>query len=127
MRLSWQLDDAVRAADREALSLLGQRRQRRRHERCELLRQRGEDAELVTAESIGPPAVCDSRGKPCAQPGGRGVSGHMTERVVVGLEPVEVVEHKPDGCLLVEPLEIGHQPTAIPEAYKHIRIRLGAL
>jgi hypothetical protein len=120
--------DTERAADREALALLGERARR---EGCEAVRgstgDLGDDAELVAAHAVRGPDPLHRAVQTLAEPGEQRIPGQMAERIVVLLEAVEVEQrqhHLPasnagDGCV-----EVGHQSAAIAETGERVRERL---
>jgi hypothetical protein len=122
---------SVRAGDHEALAFVAERGGRRVDQgarpdaRC-----RADHAELVTAHPIRARAprdcVTEVRGETDEQRVARGVA----ERVVVGLEAVEVEQDQSERMLAVGPLELGfdveHEPPPVAEPREHVGERLVA-
>ena len=86
-----------------------------------------EDAELVTADAIDLALAGDRSAELLGDPGEERVAGGMAERVVVGLEPVEVEQHQDGGRPGVEcRAEVDHQLAPVPDARERIRLRFDA-
>ena len=126
--LGGDLDDPVGGGDVEALAVLGERVDRAPDDRVEAPEPAVEQqAELVAAEPVGGAAALDRAGQRAAEPREQRVARRMPERVVVGLEAVEVEEQQRAGVLVgVDQgvLEVGHQPAPVGQPAEPVGERL---
>ena len=119
---------AARAGDRERLARLAQARDRCGADPLEVDEPSvDEDAELVAAEPVGRAAAGDAPAQPFAEPVEQRVAGGVAERVVVGLEAVEVEQQQepPRRVPAVEEgLQALHQRASVAETGQLVGERL---
>ena len=122
---------AARAADRESVALLAQRLLGDAEQLFAALDRRDDD-ELVAADAVGTAAVADGDSQLAGQAAQQRVAGGMAERVVVGLESVEVEDAEGDRLVAAErtdhALDVGEQLAAVAETGQRVggRIEMAA-
>ena len=123
-RLVRERDGAVGSRDLEAGSLLFERHRGSGGEGIDALRAHAcQDAELVTADAVDLALARHGFAELLRDPGEERVAGGMAERVVVGLEPVEVEQHQDGGRPGVEcGAEVDHQLAPVAHAREGIRL-----
>ena len=125
-RLGGQERGAARAADREPFAVVAQRQPRVLQNPGRLGRPR-EDAELVAAHAIGGGLGADHGGGAAAEALEQGVARGVPERVVVGLEAVEVVEaegERPPAGIAQRSLDVAVELAAVAEPRERVVRRL---
>ena len=126
--LGGDLDDPVGGADVEALAVLAERLDRARDDRVEAAELAVEqETELVPAEAVGGAAALDRAGQRAAEPREQRVAGAVAERVVVGLEAVEIEEQQRADVLVgvaQRILEVVHQAAPVGQATEPVGERL---
>src|SRR5262249_59852689 len=108
---------AVPAPDADPPPSLEERGRARLDERLRAVAtDRGEDAELVSSEPERMPGRARSDLQGLSEPREQRIAARMAERVVVALEPVHVEDDEhPRAAATKRPLELQHEPSAIPE------------
>ena len=103
--------------------LLAQRLRDPQRHACLIHRAHREHAELVAAEAVGGVAGADRVGEPSAEAGQQRVARGMPERVVVGLEAVEI-EQDEQRLRAAQGVQVGQQLPAVAEPGERVGRRL---
>ena len=117
-----QEDHPARAADREAIAVRTERRGSRSDRIADMMRAGRDDAELVSAQTVGGTVGRDRDLEAPGELSQQRVTGRMAEAVVVRLETVEVEEREDSwvGPRLGELREVLHELTAVGETGERI-------